>query len=623
MGQFRIKVSIGSLILALGISISFSLQGQKNCICPVGDKQKIDRWMESNDSIPLFQTIRMLQDNRSEPCLLLAFNYEIKFRLNNHNRAISDSLLQKQAKGIAARACKNDWQKAHWLNKAENAKSSDDYENLSSAAFKALELAENDRDELTELKAIQYTVHLFTRLDEDEKNWAYIKRAEKIIQNLEADYSTASFYNWLAFEYENKYTLTQRPTLLDSALMFAEKAQYLAKSWENFRQMTQSFRVYEAVSYHRSDLRKALSYTDSALFYAKKIKLQVNLSSLYLSKAWDHLDLGEHNEAIRWQDSSIAHAEKYTPGQAGTMKVYIESARIFEQAGDPVKALAVMKKYDRLKDSIFNIERSEKINLLEQQYQKAKNERTIRELAQQKRIYLLLALAGFLAIILIGFWVRQNTLTHRQKILEAEQRLNRARMNPHFFFNALASIQSYALREKDGKSVASLIAKFAHIMRETLESTYNEFNTVEEEIEFLDQYLTIQQLRFPGKFNFEIVTGNALETKEAKIPSMIIQPFVENSIEHGFKDLERTGNVKIYFTQIKNEMVIEIEDNGTGLKEQTAKTHASHISRAHQIIRDRLYLLNSKLNTKANFTLQKRPDTGNGVLVKIQLPLIL
>jgi LytS/YehU family sensor histidine kinase len=233
---------------------------------------------------------------------------------------------------------------------------------------------------------------------------------------------------------------------------------------------------------------------------------------------------------------------------------------------------------------------------------------------------LLLAIAGLLAAIAIGFFLRQQSLKHKQKILETEQRLNRARMNPHFFFNALASLQSFALRENDGKAIASNVSKFSHIMRETLESTYKEYVTIEQEMEFLTEYLTLQQIRFPDKFTYEVTANETLEIDDLVIPSMIIQPFVENSIEHGFAGIDYPGHVRIYFSKGTNEILIEVTDNGKGLM-TTAKENNEHISRASQIIKDRIYLLNIKLKTKAGFSIDNNKD-GKGVIVKIHLPLI-
>ncbi|QGW28083.1 sensor histidine kinase [Phnomibacter ginsenosidimutans] len=216
--------------------------------------------------------------------------------------------------------------------------------------------------------------------------------------------------------------------------------------------------------------------------------------------------------------------------------------------------------------------------------------------------------------------MRQQTLKHRQKVLETEQRLNRARMNPHFFFNALASLQTMAVKNEDGKALAMNLSKFSHIMRETLESTYKEYVTIEQEIDFLNEYLTLQKIRFPEKFEFQISCASNLEPDVYMIPSMIIQPFAENAVEHGFQGMQSVGKLNITFSIDGHSLKVTITDNGKGLAD-AKHIQKEHISRASQIIKDRIYLLNLKLKTKASFSIDNRKD-NDGVEVIIYLPII-
>ncbi|MBC7874695.1 MAG: histidine kinase, partial [Ferruginibacter sp.] len=271
-------------------------------------------------------------------------------------------------------------------------------------------------------------------------------------------------------------------------------------------------------------------------------------------------------------------------------------------------------------DSIRNVEKTKQVTELERKYSQAKNEKTIEELAQQKRIYLLLALAGLFGLAALAFFIRQQSLKNKQKILEAEQRLNRARINPHFFFNALASLQAFALQENDGKALASNLSKFSHIMRETLESTYKEYITIEQEKDFLNEYLELQKMRFPQKFTYAITMDGNIDEDDMMLPSMILQPFVENSIEHGFSGISYPGNVTLQFSKEANDLLITITDNGKGLV-TAVKEQNEHISRASQIIKDRIYLLNVKLKTRARFSIDNN-EVGKGVVVKIHLPVL-
>ncbi|MBK7666279.1 MAG: histidine kinase [Sphingobacteriaceae bacterium] len=146
-------------------------------------------------------------------------------------------------------------------------------------------------------------------------------------------------------------------------------------------------------------------------------------------------------------------------------------------------------------------------------------------------------LAAILVLFVIIFFYRQSVLKNKFKALETEQRLNRARMNPHFFFNALASIQTLSMDTENQSKVSLLISKFSKIMRQSLESTYDELATIEDEILFLSNYLDLQKTRFNNKFEYEIKVDENLAQDELKIPSMLLQPFLENSIEHGLRIL--------------------------------------------------------------------------------------
>jgi len=194
-------------------------------------------------------------------------------------------------------------------------------------------------------------------------------------------------------------------------------------------------------------------------------------------------------------------------------------------------------------------------------------------------------------------------------------------MNPHFFFNALATLQQYALTENNGLTLATNLSRFSNIMRETLESTYREYITIEQETDFLKEYLDLQQMRYEQKFTYDIIIAETVEPDEILLPAMIIQPFVENAVEHGFANIDRTGLLRIVFEIEADQLVIRITDNGKGLAE-VKSLNPEHISRASQIIKDRIYLLNIKLKTRARFSIENRKD-GQGVLVQIFLPVIL
>lgn len=292
---------------------------------------------------------------------------------------------------------------------------------------------------------------------------------------------------------------------------------------------------------------------------------------------------------------------------------------ILEKMGDYQGAFLYAKKYYKLKDSLNNIENISKIANLESKAAQVESNLTISNLRRNQLVYLLLLALSIGVLCIVYFYFRQKDLKNKKLILETEQRLNRARMNPHFFFNALASLQSFAINETDNISIAENLSKFSYIMRETLENTYREYVTIHQEADFLSEYLKLQVLRFPDKFEYKI-HNLIISPEDILIPSMIIQPFIENSIEHGFANIDYKGDLSIIFKNQDNITVIEIKDNGRGLNNQIEKSK-TYISRAKQIVTDRIYLLNLKLKSHAKFSIENDKN-GPGVIVRIELPVI-
>lgn len=419
-------------------------------------------------------------------------------------------------------------------------------------------------------------------------------------------------YGSLYEETGNRAFLDSANSLLDTSIQFARYSKLPLLLMRNYLSKTK----FELADDHYST---ALAYSDSVLQLTNKKTNPLIFFSVYLDQGNSYLGLRQTRNAIRCFEQALSITEE--SGHAFTQyDVFEKLWQAYKAEGDADKALYYLERHKALSDSLISSENARTIGELEKKYNQAKNESMIRELAQDKQLYFLIAIAGILAVAAIAFYVRQQALQHRKNILETEQRLNRARMNPHFFFNALTALQKYALTGADGTAVASNLSKFSHIMRETLESTYKEYVAIEQEMEFLREYLDVQKLRFSQPFSFEISSEPGLEVSELLIPSMIIQPFVENTLEHGFAGISYPGKLMIRFGQLADEVTVEITDNGKGLT-GLPKDSNEHISRASQIIKDRIYLLNIKLRSKARFTIDNVAQ-GSGVEVKIYLPVL-
>lgn len=210
------------------------------------------------------------------------------------------------------------------------------------------------------------------------------------------------------------------------------------------------------------------------------------------------------------------------------------------------------------------------------------------------------------------------------RISELEQAAFRSQMNPHFIFNCLTSIQQLIL--KGSKTEASeYLVKFARLIRKTMDLSLVPFITINAEIEYLTEYLILEQLRMPGQFEYKLTTANITEPGKIQIPNMMIQPLIENSIRHGIKSLEnRKGLLTVHFELNEDCIKCTVTDNGIGRNADSGKSiYADHKSYGIDIIRKRLNAITELSQEKMNFEIKDlflNNGVATGTQVIIQLP---
>jgi len=507
---------------------------------------------------------------------------------------------------------------------------------LDSAAFwfhETLKLGEGSKNEKFITEAYSNLGRTFGKERQFEKAAYYIKKAIRLNEKNKNEFSLAKNYSVLGTAYTSLFNKTQTETAyLDSIDGALNKGIYYSKKSGNKDALYSCYGNKASLADHYKRYDVSIKYLDSIIALADHSLDIAPLNIAYFKKAYVLLHQGKTKESLIFADSALKYGIRgNTLSSVADVYGLIYEANM--KAGDYRLAVAAHERMFKLKDSLHSVEKNERINDLEQKYNKFQNEKTIKELGQEKEILsqreqisklkinaliigVLLLVLIFVAIV---FFYRQKALKSKYAVLEAEQRLNRARINPHFFFNALASLQALANEGKQGVELSDYIYKFSKIMRESLESTFSELTTIENEIEFLTHYLELQKLRSDHKFTYEFITDEAIEISELMLPGMILQPFVENSIEHGFSTMNTGGLIKIEFLMSKSELKIHIEDNGSGVSGN--ETHKNYPSRATQIIRDRLFLLNKQMGSSASFEVLHLTE-NKGTLVVITLPII-
>lgn len=236
------------------------------------------------------------------------------------------------------------------------------------------------------------------------------------------------------------------------------------------------------------------------------------------------------------------------------------------------------------------------------------------------------AVLALITVVLLGlrnFSIRKKMEISRLEMEANQSNMNflKSQMNPHFYFNTLNAINSFVL-QNDSRTANRFLAMFAKLMREILENSQNEFISVAEERAVLDKYLQLQQLRFPGIFDFSIEADES--TAEMKIPPMLLQPFVENSVEYAFQGKENNGLIQIWFRKIQDQLVCEVIDNGIGInRSMEVKVKSNRKSTALINIAKRIEVLQKIYNVKIELGISPAfSDNANntGTHITLRLP---
>ncbi|MEZ4799785.1 MAG: histidine kinase [Flavobacteriales bacterium] len=198
----------------------------------------------------------------------------------------------------------------------------------------------------------------------------------------------------------------------------------------------------------------------------------------------------------------------------------------------------------------------------------------------------------------------------------------KSQMNPHFFYNALNTIQAYIFTN-DKQKATMYLSKFSKLTRLILEMSEKESIRLKEEIEALTLYLELESSRFQEGFTYRFEVDATLDTNLVHVPSMLIQPYVENAIKHGLHHLNGDKELEIRIYSKENLLEVTIDDNGIGRKRSdelnriNKEKHASFSTQANQ---KRLDVLNRNTTNKISVTyIDKVDDFGNALGTKVIL----
>lgn len=433
--------------------------------------------------------------------------------------------------------------------------------------------------------------------------------------------------------------------LLNKGMIYHQEKKYeqcistLKKVIEKSEEINTPDLAADAMVFIGSSYLELKNYQKAEEFLFKVLKLDhVNkkvLAECYFFIGDFYQTKGEYQLAINYVQKVVTESEKYDLHEERQMAydrlaLYYSELKAYNQAYE-MKELSY-----KLRDSLYNEEKSMQMKKLEAVYQVEKKQQKIEGLENENRIQKLefqqtkfkfIGLISFLFIILGGsiLLIRQSRLRVKNENVVLEQKLLRTQMNPHFIFNAISAIQHYIHKNKSLEA-SSYLSNFAKLMRSILNNSKVELVTLETEKQTLEDYLTLQSIRLDGNLVYTIEGVSEIDSDELAIPPMILQPFIENAIEHGIlKKIDQKGKININFTEKEDKLHVEIIDDGIGRDYANKMKDKEHISFATEITKSRIKSMKQSYKKNIFFDIIDLKNSDNspiGTKVIFELPLV-
>ena len=321
-------------------------------------------------------------------------------------------------------------------------------------------------------------------------------------------------------------------------------------------------------------LDDALDILEPALHASQELGDKYLTSGIYLNLGRAYMLKENPAKAKENLEKGLAIAEEYNlPTNISLANSYLSS--LAEKQGDHREALARYKLAQEFEEKTVNERNLRYVGDMISRYNIEKKNNEIAIINKDYEIVKLklrknqtrLLIGGLALIFLTGvFYIlyRQYQLKNDKKLLTLEQAMLRSQMNPHFLFNSLNSIKLYIINN-DKKNAVHYLNKFSKLVRKILEASSLKEISLAEELETVELYMNIENIRFSNEINFKISIDDDIDIHTIKIPSLILQPFLENAIWHGLSSKEGEKNIDLRISRgNKNFIDISITDNGVG-----------------------------------------------------------
>jgi tetratricopeptide (TPR) repeat protein len=382
---------------------------------------------------------------------------------------------------------------------------------------------------------------------------------------------------------------------------------------------------------------QALESYNKSLKYSLPGKRNAFAANSYGNIGTIYRDMGEQDKSLDNYLKAIEQA-KIVEDVYNLSWVYQDMSEMYLRKKDTANAynsFVLFKKYSDIQLSKNNIKGLSDARIWYEADTRNKEVELLSLKLNNQRLLIIGSTGLFVLTIAIGILLlsrakinsKRRISEMNRKISEMTQANLRQQMNPHFIFNTLNSIQYY-MYQHDKLATNNYLTKFSSLMRKVLENSQHTNVPIRDELDALNLYLELELIRFKDKFEYMITVDEEIDTLLYKIPTMLIQPYVENSISHGVMPCEYKGLIKIDLKLEDEYLTCVIEDNGIGreaAQEKKRRSESNHNSLGTQIVTSRLDLVNALYGTslKTIYTdLKNSKGEPEGTRVEIQIPII-
>ncbi|TNE28817.1 MAG: tetratricopeptide repeat protein [Bacteroidetes bacterium] len=510
------------------------------------------------------------------------------------------------------------------------------YEGALRSAYQAKEILENERlDSLEMARALNVLGLIHMELNETEEAMDFLEQSLHWLQLIGDSTRMDRAYN-------NLGALSRKEGKLELAISYFLQSRALRVELGDSARLAYS-------DFNLGTAYLKLDQLDSAGFYFNRSSDIFNRSNseegvpglFHISIGEYYLAKGNHEEAISHIEKGLSEAlEKGYVDR--WIKGYDLLSEALYQSGRNESAYEALRKRVAIADSINEVTNTAAIAKMEARYQNAETEkRLMKSIAENlekesqimsmrfQNIWVISAALFLIAAVFVLYWLRAQKRKVSQAGLEAALASTKlmalkSQINSHFIFNSINTAQGFVLNSQKEKTYQYL-AQFASLLRRVLENSDSDFVPLEDEIGLIKDYVEIEATRFNNKFSYELSVDAILEDEIFEIPSMIIQPFVENAITHGLINLNaREGRLSIVLRKLPQQILCEISDNGIG-RERAAeikmRKQRYYKSKAYSNVEERLRLFDSQAEVRFEVSdLYDEEGQPSGTVVKIWMP---